>query len=162
MSTYLKILIPLLDETLKKEDLDPETGFVDAYVYDKNRPYIENCVFLMYDLRIKNEKVNERDYRMRNSKNLQGTIVEYISGVPYKIYAFHLISSDIKRVFKGLKPCEYNNRIRVLKFWNMLDLNVNSVLCSRGCTKTPVDWKKIPEFDYRGDPLGNLKGNVYI
>lgn len=160
MSTYLKILIPLLDDCLKKEDLSPEVGFVGAYVYDKNRPYIENCVFLVYDLRIKNEKVNERDHRMRHSSNLQGTIVEYIKGVPYKIYAYHLIGSDIKKVFKGLKPCEHENTARVLKFWNMGDLEVNKSLLSRQTLKIPVEWKKIPEFDYRPEPFENLKGNV--
>jgi hypothetical protein len=33
----MKLIIPLLDPNLTKEDLSEEAGFVDAYLYDINQ-----------------------------------------------------------------------------------------------------------------------------
>lgn len=152
MSTYLKILIPLLDPVLKKEDLTKESGFVDAYVFDKNRPYIENSVFLMYDLSVVGDIPNEREYRMRSCKNVSGTLIEFIDGKAYKIYTFPLIGADIKKVFKGFKPTSIEGANRVLGFWYGTDSSVNMTMLDRSVTKMYLDWKTVPEFDYRPEP----------
>lgn len=152
MSTYLKVLIPMLDPLLKKEDLTKESGFVDAYIFDKNRPYIENSVFLMYDLSAANKISNEREYRMRSCKNVSNSLIEYIGGKAYKIYTFPLIGSDIKKVFKGFKPSSMEGAARVLGFWSGTDESVNMTMLDRSVTKMYLDWKTVPEFDYRPEP----------
>ena len=60
MSLQMKLIIPLLDKSLTKEDISPEAGFVDAYNYDINRPALENCVFLMYDAYTRTPESNRR------------------------------------------------------------------------------------------------------
>lgn len=153
MSTYLKVLIPLLDPVLKKEDLTKESGFVDAYIFDKNRPYIENSIFLMYDLGIANKTSNEREYRMRSCKNVSNSLIEFIGGKAYKIYAFPLVGADMKKVFKGFKPVSMGGANRVLGFWGGTDSSVNMTMLDRSVTKMYLDWKTVPEFDYRPEPF---------
>lgn len=153
MSTYLKVLIPLLDPVLKKEDLTKKSGFVDAYIFDKNRPYIENSVFLMYDLSIANNTSNEREYRMRSCKNVSNSLIEFIGGKAYKIYAFPLVGADMKKVFKGFKPVSMRGANRVLGFWEGTDSSVNMTMLDRSVTKMYLDWKTVPEFDYRPEPF---------
>lgn len=148
MSTYLKILIPMLDSKLKKEDLTEESGFVDAYTADKNRPYLENTIFLMYDLSIKNKIANEREYRMRSCKNISNSTIEYINGKAYKIYAFPLVEKDAKDVFKGFKPRSIKGANRVLSFWCGSDNSVNLTMLDRSVTKLYLDWRSVPEYDY--------------
>ena len=139
----------MLDPVLKKEDLTKESGFVDAYIFDKNRPYIENSIFLMYDLSVANKTSNEREYRMRSCKNMSGSLIEFINGKAYKIYTFPLVGADIKKVFKGFKPSSMEGAARVLKFWNGTDTSVNMTMLDRSVTKMYLDWKTVPEFDYR-------------
>ena len=43
-----KYIIPLLDDNLVKEDICVDTGFVNAYTEDVNRPWHSNNIFLLY------------------------------------------------------------------------------------------------------------------
>lgn len=148
MSVQAKLLIPLLDDIIKREYLTEEAGFVDMYVHDINRPYIENCVFLMYKIGIKSDIACECEYYMRNCKNLHSVKIQYIKGEPYRIYAFHLIGSDSKKIYKGFKPRDDRNITRILGFWMGRDVDVNNVMMKNNIYGVKVDWKTIPEYDF--------------
>ncbi len=66
----MKLMIPLLDKNIRKEDLTKEAGFVDAYVFDKNRPAIDNCIFLMYDLSKTTKETGQREHHFANCTNI--------------------------------------------------------------------------------------------
>ena len=40
-------IVPLMDDNLTWQDLTVESGFINAYTSDKNRPYLEDKVFLV-------------------------------------------------------------------------------------------------------------------
>ena len=48
MSTQIKCILPLIDERLTRNDISKESGFVNAYLYDQNRPSLEQCCFLLF------------------------------------------------------------------------------------------------------------------
>ncbi len=149
MSTQMKLLIPLLDDTIKKEYLTEEAGFVDAYVHDKNRPYIENCIFLMYEIGKHTDLACECEYYMRFCKNMHSCKIQYIKGKPYRIYAFPLLGKDSKKIYKGFKPRDDKNISRILGFWLGTDVDVNNVMMRNDMYGVKVDWKVVPEYDYQ-------------
>ena len=163
MSIQMKLIIPLLDKSITKEDLTKEAGFVDAYVFDKNRPGIEDCIFLMYDLSKKTDAAGKREHNFAKCTNLQSTKVEYIGGKPFKIFAFKIIGKDIKDLFNGYKPKQYNNVVRILSFWRGYDDDVNKTMLINKPERISRDWKTIPEYDYRPGPqmgFGMNKGEA--
>ena len=163
MSIQMKLMIPLLDSNIKKEDLTPEAGFVDVYVFDKNRPAIEDCIFLMYDISKKTKQAGDREHRFAKCTNLRNTKVEYINGKPYKIFAFSIIGNDMKSLYNGYKPKQYNNVVRILSFWRGYDDDVNKTMLINKPERLSRDWKTIPEYDYRPGPqmgFGYNKGEA--
>ena len=165
MSIQMKLIIPLLDENIKKEDLTKESGFVDVYVYDKNRPYIENCIFLMYDLSIKTTRAGNREHRFANCKNIHDIHVDFIDGKPYKIFAFCIVDKDIKALYNGFKPKQQKNVVRILSFWRGYDNDVNNIMLTNKPERINRDWKTIPEYDYRPEPMlafGRKKGEALL
>lgn len=152
MSTQMKLMIPLLDKCITKEDLTPESGFVDAYVFDKNRPGIDNCIFLMYDISKTTKERGKHEHRFHNCTNLHSIKVSYINGKPYKIFAFNIVGKDVKDLYNGFKPKQYNNVIRILSFWRGYDDDVNKTMLINKPERLSRDWKTIPEYDYLPGP----------
>ena len=148
----MKLMIPLLDDSIKKEDLTKEAGFVDAFVFDKNRPYIEDCIFLMYDISKPTKEAGAREHHFYNCTNIYNDIVRYIDGVPYKIFAFKIIGKDMKDLYNGYKPKEYSNVVRILSFWRGYDDDVNKTMLINKPERLSRDWKTIPEYDYLPGP----------
>lgn len=42
-------IVPLCDNNITWRDLTVESGFINAFTIDKNRPFLEDKVFLVYD-----------------------------------------------------------------------------------------------------------------
>lgn len=152
MSTQMKLIIPLLDKNITKEDLTNTAGFVDAYVYDKNRPAIDNCIFLMYDMSKTTAETGRREHNFAKCTNIHSIKVEYIGGKPFKIFAFKIIGKDVKDLLNGYKPKQYNNVVRILSFWRGYDDDVNKTMLINKPERISRDWKTIPEYDYRPSP----------
>lgn len=151
MSNAMKLIIPLLDENLVKEDFTEKAGFVNAYMFDKNRPYLDNHVFLVYKLPIKGKEAFNREVNFSTKcTNIQGFTVQEINGKPYKIYAFPIINSDIKQILeKGRKPKYTKSSIRILSFWGCSDKEVNEMLLTNTIKGVGLDWNSVPEYDYK-------------
>ena len=43
-----KLIIPLLDDNIVLEDVSEESGFVNAFTDDINKPFYDNHIFLLY------------------------------------------------------------------------------------------------------------------
>ena len=146
MSLILKQAIPLLDDNLCMEDFLEDNGFVNAYTYDKNRPYLNNHVFLMFDPAIPNF---ERDVRFRSLNNMYDKKVEYIKGKPYIIYSFTLVNSELKPlIHKGIKPYSVKNLTKINAFWRGWDKELNEYMFHKS-KKLCNNWESVPEYDYR-------------
>ena len=166
MSTHMKFMVPLLDKEITRWDLKPETGFVGAFVHDKNRPGIDDCIFLVYDLSNPNRYSCEHESRFAKCTNIRSTRIEYIKGKPYKIFAFPLIGKDARDLRdKGYKPRSYENVVRIMRFWCGYDDDVNFALLSNKPNVIKLDWQTVPEYDFRPGPqigLGMKKGGIPV
>lgn len=150
MSTQMKLVIPLLDENLVKEDVDEKNGFCGAYIYDKNRPYLDNHIFLMYDITNPTKEDYKRECRFRKHTNIYNIKVAYIKGRVYKIYAYPIINDDIKRIIDmRIKPKYMKNAVRIMYFWKLADDNLNKFLLNMSPMRIKPDWHSIPEYDYQ-------------
>lgn len=149
----MKLMIPLLDENIKLEDLDEKAGFVDAFVHDKNRPYLDNHIFLVYDISKNTTERGRHEHNFAFCKNIYNEKVVYIKGKPYKIVAFPMIGSELRNLYNGFRPIQKNNVVRILSFWRGYDEDVNDEMLTAKAKRLDRDWKSIPEYDYQPKPL---------
>lgn len=153
MSLFEKLILPLLDEKLTKEDISKDYGFVGIYTNDINRPVLDNHTFLMYDLSVNSKYAYERDIRFRQFTNIYNTKIEMIGGKAYCIYAFTNVNPDIKRLFNGEKPRHINSVVRILSYWRGYDAEVNCAMLTKQPVRIKRTFNQVPEFDYRQGPF---------
>lgn len=147
MSTQMKLIIPLLDPNIKLSDITKKAGFINGYTYNKNKPYLDNHIFLMYDAYESNPYTWERETRFSNSKNLYGK--EYIraNSKDYVLYSFVITNADIKQLLKGLRHKKSESFARICSFWNGKDPQVNKYLCDL-LPGLSCSGESVPEEDY--------------
>lgn len=152
MSLQMKLIVPLLDDNLVREDFDEKNGFRGVFMHDKNRPYLDNHLFLLYDISNPSKENYNREVRFTKHTNIYNTKVVYIDGKAYKIYAYPRINSDIKKILKDrVRPEFIKSSIKIMKFWRLGDDAVNTFLLGNGVKRLTPDWKSVPEYDYIPD-----------
>lgn len=146
MSTMYKTIIPLLGDCLKKEDFTEDAGFVDVFSEDINRPYLDNHIFLMYKFDTK-ESSWFRNKRFMDSGIVQNSKMMRINNTCYIVYAIPIINNQVKRIHKGLNVSTYDDKMKIVKFWNFEEGDVNTLMFKPGATFN-YEHKTIPEEDY--------------
>lgn len=151
MSTQMKLIIPLLDPSITKDDLSEEAGFVDAYLYDINRPSLDDNVFLMYKAYTDDKKAVAREEKFKESPYVRSKTFIHINDVCYIIYTFNILTKDIRFLKKGLPVSTIKNNSRIISFWEGKDDAVNKAIL---WTSEPysVQTQTIPEADYHPSP----------
>lgn len=149
MSTMYKMIIPLLHKDLTKDDVNPDKGFVDIFSEDINRPYYDNCIFLMYKW-----DTTETSYFRREKFKSLGIVknerIICINNTYYVVFTITITNPEIKRILKGLKVSNYADKMRIIKFWNFEEGDVNTVMFTSDVMFN-YEHKIIPEEDYRGE-----------
>ena len=147
MSTQMKLIIPLLDGSITKDDITQEAGFVDAYNVDKNKPGNDNCIFLMYDCEKHGNKAYNRTVKFSKLKNLKSSRIIRVDNHPYILYTFTITNIDIKQFRKGLHWKSYKTFNRLVSFWGPRESDVHDALMF---TWKPYDisYESVPEEDY--------------
>lgn len=147
MSTQIKLIIPLLNKNIKKTHLTERAGFVNAYTWDKNRPFLDNHIFLLYDDSIRTEDSSKRFYEFSKMDSLYDMKYIYINNHMYVLYIFNIIDSDIKYFLKGLRHKKDSTFARILQFWGGDDISIlkylNKTLTAYCCTG-----ESVPEEDF--------------
>lgn len=149
MSLKYKIIAPFLDEKLTMKDLDPEIGFVGMYYGNKNRPWLDNHFFLMYDI-TKNAKENyKRECRFEKHTNQFNFEIARIKGKFYKIYSFPIINPKVKRFIQdGLPMTNIFDISRIILFWKGTDDKLTKFVFPGHSTRLiNSDNKGVPEYD---------------
>lgn len=158
MSNLMKIAIPLLNENLTLQDIQKQSGFVDAYFEDINKPALDSHLFLMYDADTKGNDFANCLYKLKNLDNRYSNRVAYIKNKPYYVYTF-TINNVIRRLRDGniiLNPAQ---KQRVLEFWNHKDGWItNNILL--GTMYEHPNASILPEEDYRPDFCLDKNGEV--
>lgn len=160
MSNLLKIALPLLNENITLKDISPETGFVDAYFEDINRPSLCQHLFLMYEATKDTKEAAERFHKFKNLNNLYSVKVIYVDKKPYTLYTFttNRVINDLRDGNILLSP---SRKQRVLDFWQWKDGWIrNNVLM--GLMYTHPEPSSVPEEDYAPEFFEDEKGEALL
>jgi len=143
MSNIYKVIIPLIDENISLDDIQDDT-FVDCYVEDINRPFLDNHIFLMY--KWDNKKSSKVFYKFRDIKSFYGYKIVYINGKSYIIYTF-TSNANIRRLINGNVLLGDLTKLRILRFWQFTDKWVMFNIM-RGTVMCDPPNNILPEEDY--------------
>ena len=115
-----KLIIPLLDDNITLEDVSEESGFVNAFTEDINKPYYDNHIFLLY------KSVDTIESLRRFQKfNILETIhnIRYITinKEHYIVYTFVKINKDINNILKCGQCFNPKNSLEINNFWKNID-----------------------------------------
>lgn len=159
MSTQMKLIIPLLDKSIKKEYLSQRAGFVNAFTWDKNKPYIDNCIFLMYERTSKDPLSQERAFVFSGLASLYKMYCIRVKGKVYIIYAISIINKDIHNFLQGFRHSDHNTFIRILQFWDGSDINVLKYL-NKSLLDYACSGESVPEEDYNPGPVRCIRTKI--
>ena len=146
MSNLMKLAIPLLNDELTKEDFDKESGFVDAFFEDINKPACCNHIFLMYDLHSGGKNVAACNDKMFNLKNRYGYRTAYIDKKPYAIISC-TANKTIRELREGSIMLSLNQKKKILDFWGSTEPWVTNNLLAGVMFSKPTK-SSVPEEDY--------------
>lgn len=113
-------IVPLLDDNLTWADLTVEAGFINAYTTDKNRPYLEDKVFLVYDSSVNTIESMTRYIKFNKLDTLYNKRYITIKGKHYTVYCFSnpKYLKDINRIQSVGKTSTLEARLEINRFWN--------------------------------------------
>lgn len=147
MSTQIKLIIPLLDPNITKDDISPEAGFYNAYIYDINKPSLVDNIFLVYKLGVNDKKARAREERFKESKYIKSTRYAKIDGEWYIVYVFVILNKDINFIKQALPTSSVKNTFRILSFWKGSDNAVNNAVLYPS-EPYSIQTEHLPEEDY--------------
>lgn len=154
MTNFEKILLPLVVKNISKEDICPESGFIDTYTVDVDRPSWQNEFFIVYNDFIRSEKSINRARKFENSGNLKRVYVKCINNKPCIVYSFW-IDHTLKRLYDGVFILNAKQKFKVAQFWGASDEIFDIVL---GSTVQSTVEHKMPLADYQKSIGEKLKG----
>lgn len=121
MSHVKNAAVCLLDDKVTFDDIGPESGLVDAYFYDMDRPFLDNHMFLMYDPESKKDKAGYAISHMKTIDSFYNSRVIRVDGKHYYVYAYTLNPAQ-KKMKNGIFDCSDSQKKRIIKFWDPGDL----------------------------------------
>ena len=142
MSTFEKIILPLIDNNLKSIDLTPAAGFIDSYTYDPDNPTWGNEFFLVFDDTVRNDYSKDVAKRLSKSKNIKKKYVKHVDGKPYFIYSFW-VKPELNKLYEGVFTLNTKEVFDILQFWgpfdNVSDLVLNPVIQTEVVHQMPLE-----------------------
>lgn len=114
-----KLVVPLLDDNIDPDDLSLESGFINAYTDDINRPYFDNHIFLMYDSNIATVKSMNRFRKFKALGTLFTSRYVTINKKHYIIYVFSRVpkGNELKNVLNGSGCISAAAKLSIYNFW---------------------------------------------
>lgn len=159
MANVLKLIIPILDDIFELKDFSEESGFIDAYLENINKPYLDNHIFLLYDGNLDTAEKLERDCKIRKSKYLYSRETIRINNKYYLLYTFINTSKYILKLREGILPAGEKDFMKIILFWQLKDGFINSLIYDR---RRSFETKGIivPEQDYVPEPFSELNAII--
>lgn len=112
-------IVPLIDDNITLTDLSIESGFVNAYTEDIDRPYLEDKVFLLYDSSVNTRESLDRFLKFSKLDTLHHQKYIKINKKHYTLYCFNLIKYkkdiiSLREVGKVYRP---EAALEINRFW---------------------------------------------
>lgn len=142
-------ILPFIFE--KKDILFHKYGFVNAFLEDINKPWLDNHIFILFKTcSISSSIENE----LKSNKYYYDTKQIVIDNISYDEYIF-TIPTEYKKVINSFKTFSYDvltteDKIKILKFWDCFDFaHINELL------NTNIEYKPLKEKEIipEEDPL---------
>lgn len=113
-------IVPLCDDNITWRDLTVESGFINAYTTDKNRPFLEDMVFLVYDSSVNTVESLERFRKFCQLKTKHSTKYITINKKHYTVYCFNnpKYKKDIINLRETGKVINLDAALCIQSFWN--------------------------------------------
>lgn len=113
-------IVPLIDDNITLRDLSPESGFINAYTSDINRPYLEDKVFLLYDSEVNTKESLERYLKFRALDTIYNIRYITINKHHYIVYCFNnpTYRKDISNLRLNGKTYSAKAKAEIVNFWN--------------------------------------------
>ena len=138
MSETEKLLIPLIDDHIKYEDIDTD-DFIGIFTEDINNPGLD-YIYVVFKYNMKN---------LRMPMSLYGCeVIRRIGNELWHIIKFPRVSVDLKRVLRGEYRTMSNEGIsKVYNFWKNHDTAAACTPFNSTIAKDPY-YHEIPEETY--------------
>lgn len=151
-------IAPLCDDNLTWQDLTVEAGFINAFTTDKNRPYLEDKVYFVYNSSTNTKESLNRFIKFSHLDTLHSTRYVKINNKHYTIYCFcnPKYQKDINRLKQVGKTSSINARLKINRFWNNVPVpNLAERLFYSNYRFGESIVATVPEEDYYGYDIFN-------
>ena len=91
MSKFTKVIMPLIEKNLKLDDFSDESGFIDVYTEDPDRPGNYRSIYFVVNDNVRNALSIDRARRFIKSPNLKGVFTKRCNNIPYMVYEFNMM-----------------------------------------------------------------------
>lgn len=147
MSIHTKLILPFINKKLTLKDIAKETGFVDIYTLDINRPYLTSHIFLLYKSIPENEFFDVY-HKLSSLDNLHSKKSITINGVFYALFCF-TINPTIRTIRKnGLLLLSKDEKLCINDFWKSTDVDVTDFLMGYYYLGEEFKDNVVPEEDF--------------
>ena len=140
-------MLPFIDEQLTLDDISKDTGFVDVYTLDINKPYLTSHIFLLYKAIPENKFFNVVD-KLSKFKSLYSKRCIKINGISYILFCF-ILDCTMKLIRKNcLSMISKDEKLRIGKFWKYEDVDVTDFLLGYYYLREDFKDNVVPEEDF--------------
>lgn len=147
MQLQFKIIIPLIDPNISKEDLSPEAGLIDVYSSDINRPWLDHHIFLLYEDKPTKESKHREVHFIHNS-HIWTTKIVTICDKVYTLYTACIQSNELFKFYESYGHLTFGQRAFLFLFWD--DPEVTD-FAEFPVIKIPFQNKVVPEIKARDE-----------
>lgn len=117
-----------MDENLAFGDIAPQSGFMNSYTIDPDKPCGDNVIYLTYDDSIRTEQTKKCASRLEELKTIKHRYIKMIDNKPVMVYKFY-IKPELKKLFKGNVELTPEQIVRIFDFWGY-NSDVALYICS--------------------------------
>lgn len=138
MSKFAKVVMPLIEKNLKLDDFSDESGFIDVYTEDPDRPGNYRSIYFVVNDDVRNALSIDRARRFIKSPNLKGVFIKRCNNVPYMVYEFNMTPSAYKMKDGVISPT-LEERTQILQFWGLTS-DIGRLLLSNSTLSVETDY----------------------
>jgi len=138
MSKFAKVVMPLIEKNLKLDDFSAESGFIDVYTEDPDRPGDYRSIYFVVNNDVRNALSIDRARRFTKSASLKGVYTKRCNNIPYMVYKFGMTPS-IYKMKNGVISPTFDERARILQFWGLTS-DIGRLLLSNSTLSVETDY----------------------
>lgn len=116
MSDFAKVVMPLIERNLKLDDFTDESGFVDVYTEDPDRPYDYRSIYFVVNDEVRNALSIDRARRFANSINIYGSYTKTMNNTQCIVYRFNM-PPKVMKLKNGIISLPIEDKAKIIDFW---------------------------------------------